>query len=142
MKNLKLTIDMLPKGAWGKNLSKTIPQKDWDVIRKAVYEKADNKCSCCGKSGDLEAHEVWDFDISTGTQTLTDIVALCTACHGVKHIRHSQMIGYGEHAKVHFLKVNNCSLNDFAEHFFDAQNLFDERNKIDKWVVEVPALDL
>ena len=134
MKNLKLTIDLLPKGAWGTNLSTTLPKKAWDILRQAAYERANNKCSCCGKDGDLQAHEVWDFDILTKTQILKDIVALCPACHGVKHFRNSQRIGYGEHAKAHFLKVNNCNLNDFVEHYMAAESLFHERNTVDKWI--------
>jgi hypothetical protein len=133
MKNLKLTIDLLPKGAWGNNLSRTLPQKEWDEIRNATYEKANRQCTICGRGGDLEAHEVWDFDIQAKTQTLKEIIALCPACHGVKHFRHSKMIGYGETAKAHFMKTNNCSAHDFAAHYIEAQNLFDERNKVEKW---------
>jgi len=138
MKEFKLTIDLLPKGAWGNNLSRTLPQKNWDVLRKAAYEKANNKCSCCGndKNG-LEAHEVWEFDIPKKMQTLKDIVALCPVCHGVKHFRNSQRIGYGEHSKAHFLKINNCTLEDFALHYLEAENLFNERNKIKKWIMKV-----
>jgi len=38
MSNLILTIDLLPKGAWGNNFSKTLSKKDWDVIRDACYK--------------------------------------------------------------------------------------------------------
>jgi hypothetical protein len=75
---------------------KTLPKSTWDLLRKSAYFVAENKCTVCGKESDLEAHEVWDFDIPTRTQTLVDIVALCTACHGVKHFRHSQRIGYAK----------------------------------------------
>ena len=33
MTNLKLTIELLPKGAWGNDFSKTLSKKDWDTIR-------------------------------------------------------------------------------------------------------------
>lgn len=33
----KLTIDLLPKGAWGNDLSKTLSKKDWDTLREACY---------------------------------------------------------------------------------------------------------
>jgi len=133
MRELKLTIDMLPRGAWGTNLSKTLPQKDWDVLRKAVYNSAGGKCAICGKEGELHAHEIWSFDISAKRQRLENIVALCPACHGVKHIRHSQRIGYGEHAKRHFMEVNGCTNSEFAEHYLEALSLFNERNRVDKW---------
>ena len=141
MKNLKLTMDLLPRGAWGNNLSKTLPKKEWDLLRQSAYERAGNKCVCCGSDGELDAHEVWDFDIPTKTQTLTDIVALCEKCHGVNHFRHSVMIGYGEHAKQHFLKINKCNMETFAAHFIEAENLFNERNKVDKWTMKVPYFE-
>ena len=143
MKKLKLTIDLLPKGAWGNNFSRTLPKKDWDVLREACYKRAGYKCVICGdKNGGLEAHEIWDFNIvgaATGrpqpTQTLVDIQALCTACHGVKHFRNSERMGYGWNAKNHFLKINKCSEMDFAAHAMQAEMMFDERNEILRWHV-------
>lgn len=32
MKNYKLNIDLLPKGAWENDLSKTLSKKDWDIL--------------------------------------------------------------------------------------------------------------
>ena len=29
MKNLRLTLDLVPKSAWGSNLRKALPKKDW-----------------------------------------------------------------------------------------------------------------
>lgn len=142
MENLELTIDLLPEGAWGTNFSHTLSKKDWDALRNAAYEAAEHKCACCGlESNDLEAHEVWDFDIKNKTQTLVGIVALCPACHGVKHIRHSTRIGYGEHAKSHFMRVNKCNLDKFAFHYIEAEMLFEKRNKVDKWTIKAPLLE-
>ncbi|MCL2234417.1 MAG: HNH endonuclease [Firmicutes bacterium] len=113
--NLRLTIDLLPKGAWGNNFSRTLPKKDWDKIRNHCYVKFDNQCAICGYSeSKLDAHEVWDFDLKNRVQTLMGITALCSACHGVKHIRNSERIGYGENAKRHFMRVNRCNEMDFA----------------------------
>jgi len=88
---------------------------------------------CGQKDASLDTHEVWDFDIKSKTQSLKDIIALCSACHGVKHIRNSQRIGYGENAKKHFLRINKCDTMTFAKHYTDAQILFDKRNEILRW---------
>lgn len=134
MKEFKLSIDLLPKGAWGNDLSKTLPQKDWDTLRRICYEKAKSTCQICGyKTEDLDAHEVWEFDIERKTQTLKDIIALCSKCHGVKHFRNSVRLGYGENAKNHFVKINRCSLLDFASHCIDSEIAFEERNKVYRW---------
>lgn len=137
MKNYILTIELLPKGAWGNDLSKTLSKKDWDILRHVCYEKSNNTCAICGYSTEeLDAHEVWDFDVKTKTQTLKNIVALCSKCHGVKHMRNSQRLGFGENAKRHFLKVNNCSELDFAAHYLEAESLFNEQNKIFRWTIK------
>ena len=125
MKNFKLTIEMLPKGAWNNDFSKTLPKKEWDIVRNNCYERANHKCQICGFiTDDLDAHEVWEFDMKSKTQTLKDIIGICSKCHGVKHIRNSQRLGYGEDAKKHFMKVNKCSELDYASHLAQAQNGF------------------
>ena len=136
MKNYNLTIDLLPKGAWGNDFSKTLSKKDWDTIRNKCYERANHKCQICGYvTDDLDAHEVWDFNIENKTQTLVDILALCSRCHGVKHIRNSYRLGYGEDAKTHFMKVNNASELDFIAHLTEAVMKFDEQNKVYRWKI-------
>ncbi len=134
MKNYKLTIDLLPKGAWGNDFSKTLSKKDWDTLRNKCYERANHKCAICGYvTDDLDAHEVWNFNVENKTQTLVDIIALCSRCHGVKHIRNSYRLGYGDDAKSHFMKVNNASELDFISHLTEAEMRFEERNKVYRW---------
>lgn len=140
--NLKLTIDLLPRGAWYKNLSKTLPQKDWDRLRQAAYERAGYKCVICGAgNGQLEAHEVWEFDTYVKTQKLTDIIALCKSCHMVKHLRHTKMIGGEEYAKKHFMQVNKCDEQVFIEHYHEAESRFDELSKIENWTVDTSEVN-
>ena len=136
MKNFKLTIEMLPKGAWNNDFSKTLPKKEWDIVRNACYKKANHRCQICDyETDDLDAHEVWEFDIKKKTQTLKDIIGICSKCHGVKHIRNSQRLGYGEEAKRHFMNVNKCSELDYASHLTQSQMDFEERNKIYRWKI-------
>lgn len=137
MKNLKLKIELLPKGAWGNDFSRTLSKKDWDTLRNKCYEIANGKCCICGyETNDLNAHEVWDFNITNKIQTLVDIIALCNRCHGVIHMRNSQRMGYGENAKNHFMKVNNCNELEFASNFAKAQIDYEERNKILRWAIK------
>lgn len=136
MENFRLTIDLLPKGAWNNDLSKTLSKKDWDTLRYKCYQKANHKCQICGyQTDDLDAHEVWEFDIKNKTQTLKDIIAICSRCHGVKHFKNSIRLGYGEQAKEHFIKTNNCSEIDFVNHLLEAKLQYEERNKILRWKI-------
>lgn len=134
MRDYKLKIDLLPKGAWDHDLSKTLSKKDWDILRNKCYERANHRCEICGyQTDDLDAHEVWDFNVNKKTQTLKNIIGICSRCHGVIHLRNSQRLGYGENAKRHFMKVNNANELDFATHLTEAQILFEERNSVYYW---------
>lgn len=109
MKQLKLTINLLPRGAWGNGLSSTLPKNDWNRLRDFCFKRFENKCAICGAENvELDAHEVWIFDKQTKTQTLQDIIALCPKCHGVKHMRNTERIGYGENAKSIFARSTNA----------------------------------
>lgn len=136
MQDLKLTIDLLPRGAWGNDLSKTLSKKDWDTLREHAYAKAGNRCAICGNDKNLQAHEVWAFDLAQKTQTLKDVIALCPACHGVKHMRNSQRIGYEAQTKAHFIKVNGCDEMTFAVRYAQAQFEFHQRNTVLRWTVK------
>ncbi len=136
MDELKLSINLLPKGAWNNDLSKTLPKKEWDVLRNFCYKKANYKCEICGiETHDLDAHEVWDFDVSNETQTLKNIIAICTKCHGVIHFKNSVRLGYGQQAKEHFMKVNKCSEMEFVGHLYKSLLDYNQRNKIFRWKI-------
>ncbi len=134
MTKYKLTIELLPRGAWGNDFSRTLSKKDWDILRNKCYERANHRCQICGfETDELDAHEVWDFDSIKKTQTLIDIIGICSKCHGVKHYRNSQRLGFSENAKRHFMKVNKCSELDFAKHLASSQFEYNENNRIYRW---------
>ena len=138
MRNLRLTIDLVPQSAWGSNLRTMLGKTKWDALRNQAYERANHQCTICERKTDkLDAHEVWDYDIPSKTQTLTDIIALCKSCHFVKHIRQAKRIGVDKHAREHFMRVNNCGLDVFVQHFMEAETLFNERGKVDKWELKL-----
>lgn len=39
MKNFKLTIEMLPKGAWNNDFSKTLPKKNGTLLEMLAIKK-------------------------------------------------------------------------------------------------------
>ena len=136
MKDLKLTINMLPKGAWNNDFSKTLSKKDWDKLRNFALKRANGKCEICGfETNNLDVHEEWDFNIEKKTQTLKQIVAICSKCHGVKHFKNSVRLGYGEEAQEHFMKVNSCSEMEFATHLNKSLLEYNERNSVYRWKI-------
>lgn len=136
MEKLKLTINLLPKGAWNNDFSKTLPKKDWDKLRMFALKRAGGKCEICGfKTNELDVHEEWDFDTQNKTQTLKQIIAICSKCHGVKHFKNSVRLGHGEEAEKHFMNVNNCSEMEFAGHLHKALLDYNERNSVYRWKI-------
>ena len=134
---MKLEIDLLPKGAGNNDLSRTLQKKDWDKIRKICYERANGVCEICReKTLDLNAHEIWEFDVDKREQKLLNIVAICNKCHGVIHFKNSVRNGYGEKAKEHFISVNNCTENDFMKELLIAKSKYEERNSIYRWHIK------
>ena len=136
MEGLKLTINMLPKGAWNNDFSKRLSKKDWDKLREFALKRANGRCEICGyKTDALDVHEEWEFNIEKKTQTLKQIIAICSKCHGVKHFKNSVRLGYGEEAQKHFMKVNNCSEMEFASHLNKALLEYNERNFVYRWKI-------
>lgn len=95
--------------------------KQWDIIRKQVYQKADNVCEICGGKGinhPVECHEVWEYDEDTGIQRLGKFQALCPLCHEVKHYGLAYARGFELRAFKHFVSINKIS-RDLAREIVD-----------------------
>lgn len=136
MEDLKLTINMLPKGAWNNDFSKTLSKKDWDKLREFALKRTNGKCEICGfETNNLDVHEEWEFNIKKKTQTLKQIIAICSKCHGVKHFKNSVRLGYGEKAQEHFMKVNSRSEMEFASHLNKSLFEYNERNSVYRWKI-------
>jgi hypothetical protein len=54
----------------------------------------------------VECHEKWHYHDEEGIQELTGLIALCPACHRVKHLGRQFAIGKAEGALRHLSKVN------------------------------------
>lgn len=136
MEALKLTFNILPKGAWNNDFSKTLSKKHWNNLREFALKRANGRSEICGyKTDDLDVHEDWEFDVIQKTQTLKKIIAICSRCHGVKHFKNSVRLGFGEEAQRHFMMVNNCSEMQFAKHLNKSLIEYEERNKIFRWKI-------
>lgn len=139
-KTYKLTFEFVPEECWYSNLRSVLKESDWDKVRKDAYRRAGGRCSVCGRPGRLEAHEKWGYDDEKRLQTLKDVVALCPACHLVKHISRAYFVGKGEEAMEQFMKVNGCSQAEFHEALRAANEEYQKRNGIEGWVTDISWL--
>lgn len=71
-----------------------IDEEWWNRTRRRVYDSFDKRCACCGVHqdsqngwvrGQLDAHEYYDIDYTTGEVRLNMIVPLCKYCHNYIH---------------------------------------------------------
>lgn len=111
----KLSVELVPKTCWYVNVRSNVPTRVWDKIRKRVYEQAGYVCEICGGKGKkhpVECHEVWSYDDIKHIQKLEKMIALCPACHNVKHLGRAKMTGQYHVALYHLMKVNNMSYED------------------------------
>jgi len=78
-------------------------------MRRQVYQAAGWRCELCGGRGPehlVECHEKWAYDDTTGVQQLVRLLALCPACHEVKHLGLARVNGRERQALTHLARVN------------------------------------
>jgi 5-methylcytosine-specific restriction endonuclease McrA len=84
---MKLPVELVPKTAWNKSLSKLLPRKVWNGIRENVIRDNGKKCQICDEiEGTMSLHEIWSYDDLKHVQKLNGFILLCSLCHHVKHI--------------------------------------------------------
>ena len=107
-----LTIELVPKTSWFKNLRSDLPKEQWDKLRKQTYRNAKYHCEVCGGVGEewpVECHKIWDYDDKNHNQILIGLIALCPSCHKVKHMGRAFAIGQAEESVGHLMEVNSWS---------------------------------
>lgn len=112
---MKLTIELVPSSCFYKNVRSEVSTSQWAKIRNKVYADAGNVCEICGGKGPkhpVEAHEIFEYNDETKIQKLVKIMALCPACHRVKHFGLWQMKGMENTLNKHLMKVNGWALEE------------------------------
>ena len=111
----KLWANLVPEKTFNINLRKVLSKEEWEILRKAVYKKANYECYICGASTpNLEIHEEWLYDYNSSIQQLNEINALCDLCYLNKHPDRKH-----DKAKsiLHLSLVNNEAYNNFLKYF-------------------------
>jgi 5-methylcytosine-specific restriction endonuclease McrA len=114
--NMKLEIELVPKTSFFNNVRSIVTSKQWDILRKECYKKANYKCEICGGGGNnypVECHEIWEYDDDKYIQKLVRLIALCPRCHEVKHFGRAKIMGNSNRALNHLIKVNGIN-KEFA----------------------------
>lgn len=139
---MKLTPELIPQTSFFKNLRSELKAKDWDLLRNACYSNAGHRCEICngvGKKHPVECHEIWDYDMCTGVQTLKSLIALFPPCHEVKHHGLAEIRGRLYLAKKHLMAVNNITSTQADKAFEDSWILWNLRNSI-QWKLDIAPI--
>ena len=140
---MKLTIELVPQTCWYSNVRSNVTTKQWDVIRRKCYEKANSRCEICNGVGNkhpVECHEIWDYDDINHIQTLIGLIALCPSCHMTKHVGLSQMRGQMGAVINQLMKVNGMNRNETLALIDDAFRQWESRSQYD-WKLNISYLD-
>lgn len=140
---MRLTIELVPRTAWFKNLRSEMTINEWDELRTTTYKNAGYCCEICGSKGPkwpVECHELWSYNDDTHTQTLTGVIALCPACHEVKHIGLAQIRGNYDKAKLHLQSINGWGSVMARNHIAEAFQKWEARNNHD-WTLDLTWLE-
>ncbi len=104
----KLTIELVPKTAWFSNVRDHVSPSEWLKLSRCIIEEAGYHCRICGSQGKkhrVECHETWYYDDTVKLQKPTGLIALCPACHRVKHIGRTSMVGSVHYSIYHLARL-------------------------------------
>jgi hypothetical protein len=138
----RLTVELVPRTCWFSNVRDRVSREDWDRMRSRVYEHAGSRCEVCrgrGSKHPVECHEVWEYDERTAVQRLVRMIALCPACHEVKHMGLAGIKGRGEIAAAHLAEVNGWTAQVTARYIEEAFAVWEARSAR-TWSLDVSAL--
>jgi hypothetical protein len=138
----RLTVELVPKTSWYNNVRALTDELGWDRIRRQVYRQADYRCEICGGKGPehpVECHEVWRYDDHTHVQMLVRMIALCPACHQVKHIGFANVKGKGAQARAHLARVNGWTLEQADAYINEAFQVWAQRSG-GPWTLDLEGL--
>jgi hypothetical protein len=138
----RLTIELVPATSWYRNVRALVDEPTWDRIRRKVYRRAGYRCELCGGRGPahpVECHEVWRYDDQARTQTLAGMVALCPACHQVKHLGLANVRGTSAEARAQLMRVNGWTPEQADAYIEQAFQLWERRSQW-PWTLDLDGL--
>ncbi len=118
----------------------------WDRNRKKAYQAAEFRCEICGGVGKrhpVEARERYEYDEASNPpcQRILGLIALCPACHAVKHLArtHAVSVEMGDpsmyqNALGHLAEVNGWDEGRVQAYLADTHETFRRREALGAWV--------
>ena len=134
-----LFVDLVPKSCWFTNVRFCVSETDWMRIHRMVTSRAVDECEICGSTLHLEAHERFDFNDSSRTQTLKRLICLCKACHLSTHLGYAKTQGQSDQAFAHLMTVNKWTEDKAIQHVKWAFKVWAKRSQV-AWDLDISML--
>lgn len=137
-----LSIELVPKTAWYSNVRSEVSSETWQELARETYRAANYHCEICGGQGPrhpVECHEIWHYDDERKIQHLEGLVALCPACHEVKHIGRAQIVGRFKQAVEQLRAINQWDLDTALRYIEQSFRIWAWRSQFD-WRLEAEWL--
>lgn len=137
-----LTVELVPRTSWYRNVRSNVSPEQWERLKRIVFRRAGHACEICGGRGakwPVECHEVFAYDDERRVQKLVRLLALCPACHEVKHIGLAGVRGRRREALTHLARVNHWSVAD-AELYVEACMEQWHRRSCHEWRLDLSLL--
>ena len=138
----RLSVELVPATAWWTNVGSNVTRAQWGVCKDCVKQRSGKRCEICGGQGSrypVDCHEIWDYNDHRQIQTLIGLIALCPACHEVKHIGRAMATGHFERALHHLAKVNNWS-RAHADEYVAVQLQIHAIRSTHRWTLDISWL--
>ena len=136
MKTPIISIDLVPKNAWGNNVRAVVSNHVWRMLRwhfgASLEQPTSGGGAMCGRSSrgnnylicnicarkfdNLHLHELWHFDDIELIQKLIGCRAICEDCHSAIHFGRSQAVGLEKQTLAYIQKINEWSEEDATNH--------------------------
>jgi len=137
-----LSVELVPATAWWTNVRSNVTRAQWQKCKNLVKERSGSRCEICGGRGSrypVDCHEVWAYDDERGIQTLVGLIALCPACHSVKHLGRAFATGNAERAIDHLMTVNGWPPEFTEDYIVRAFAIHEARSQV-KWELNIDYL--
>ena len=107
-----------------------------------MTQSANSQCEICGGRGPahaVECHEVWSYDDVHSVQRLAGLIALCPACHAVKHFGRTYTRARGGEALQQLATVNGWTVEAAADYVDLVTELWKSRSEV-RWRLDLSWL--
>lgn len=147
----KLSMQLVPSQAHGRNLRAILKPKSWTALSRAVRDR-DKLCECGAPS--KHCHEVWEWVVSEGklVQRLIGLEGVCVECHDFMHYGRIAVTGTFTRQNVvlghamDVLGMGSTAMMDYIGRCFAAHQALSRlplKEDMDlRWCFETPELGL